>query len=95
MDAGWAMTAELMTAIATWMGIGWLVDRWLGISPWALVVGAMLGLALGTYLVSLRAAQQDGAQDRARQDRARQDRAYEEQRETAAHQPVERGPDRP
>jgi ATP synthase protein I len=28
-------------------GIGWLLDRWLGISPWGLIVFLLLGFAAG------------------------------------------------
>lgn len=55
MDSGWAMTVELLTATGVWMGIGWLVDRWLETAPWFLVGGAVIGFALGTYLLFLRA----------------------------------------
>jgi ATP synthase protein I len=30
-------------------GIGLLLDRWLGTKPWMLVVGIILGAALGFY----------------------------------------------
>lgn len=55
MDSGWTMTAELLTATAVWMGIGWLLDRWLGTDPWIMLGGALLGFALGTYVTFLRA----------------------------------------
>jgi ATP synthase protein I len=68
MDRGWAMTVELLTATFVWMGIGWLVDRWLGISPWGMLAGAVLGSALGMYLVFLRADEQ-GKQEEAKRPR--------------------------
>ncbi len=58
MDRGWAMTAELLTATFVWLGIGWLVDRWLGTAPWVMLGGAVIGFGLGTYLVFLRAEAQ-------------------------------------
>ncbi|HEY1312216.1 MAG TPA: AtpZ/AtpI family protein, partial [Pseudolabrys sp.] len=35
--------------------IGWLIDRWLGISPWGLIVFLLLGFAAGVLNV-MRAA---------------------------------------
>lgn len=63
MDSGWAMTVELLTATAVWGGIGWLIDRWLDIEPWAMVSGILLGFALGMYMVFLRAEEQGKAEE--------------------------------
>lgn len=63
MDSGWTMTAELLTATAVWMGIGWLLDRWLGTDPWIMLGGALLGFALGTYVIFLRADEQGKAEE--------------------------------
>lgn len=54
LDAGWATTIELVTAVGVWTGIGWLLDRWLGTWPWLLGAGAVLGFGLGTYLAYIR-----------------------------------------
>ena len=54
LDSGWATTIELMTAVGVWMGIGWLLDQWLGSWPWLMVAGAALGFGLGVYLAYLR-----------------------------------------
>lgn len=54
LDSGWALTVEFMTAVGVWMGIGWLLDRWLGTWPWLMAAGAALGFALGMYLAYLR-----------------------------------------
>lgn len=53
LDAGWATTIELMTAVGVWMGIGWLLDLWLGSWPWLMVTGATLGFGLGVYMAYL------------------------------------------
>lgn len=53
-DSGWALTAEFLSAILVWSGIGWLLDRWLGTEPWLLVAGIVLGSVLGTWLMFLR-----------------------------------------
>lgn len=67
-DTGWLMTAELLTAVGVWGGIGWLLDRWLGTEPWILVAGLLLGAGLGTYIVFLRADAQ-GKSEEARRPR--------------------------
>lgn len=54
LDSGWATTIELMAAVGVWMGIGWLLDTWLGTWPWLMVAGAFLGLGLGMYLAYIR-----------------------------------------
>lgn len=53
-DDGWSHSAELVSAVLAWTGIGWLADRWLDTAPWLLVAGAVLGFVLGTYLLWLR-----------------------------------------
>jgi ATP synthase protein I len=63
LDRGWTTSFELLTATGVWMGIGWLLDRWLETSPWFLACGAVLGFALGTYLIFLRAEEQGRAEE--------------------------------
>ncbi|MGH8905811.1 MAG: AtpZ/AtpI family protein [Egibacteraceae bacterium] len=48
------MVAELISAVVTWAGIGWLLDRWLDTAPWLLLIGIVIGSAAGCYLVILR-----------------------------------------
>ena len=36
-------------------GLGWVLDRWLGISPWGMIVFLLLGFAAGVLNV-MRAA---------------------------------------
>ena len=50
-------TVLLFSVIALAVGalIGWLLDRWLGISPWGLIVFLLLGFAAGVLNV-MRAA---------------------------------------
>lgn len=38
---------ELVSAFAVGLGIGWLLDRWLGTAPWLMVVFILLGGAAG------------------------------------------------
>jgi len=39
----------LFTSVAAFLGLGWLIDRWLGTQPWFLVGGIVLGAAAGFY----------------------------------------------
>lgn len=44
---GFQLTAEFVAGILVGAAIGWLMDRWLGTSPWGLIVWLMLGFAAG------------------------------------------------
>jgi F0F1-type ATP synthase assembly protein I len=63
LDTGWIVTVELLSAVGVWMGIGWLVDRWLATDPWFMLAGAVLGFVLGMYLAFLRAEEQSKAEE--------------------------------
>ena len=45
----YAAGLSLFFSVAAMTGIGWLFDRWLGTEPWLLVVGLVLGAAVGFY----------------------------------------------
>ncbi|HET6893232.1 MAG TPA: AtpZ/AtpI family protein [Pyrinomonadaceae bacterium] len=45
----YAAAFSLFAAVATMCGLGWALDRWLGTSPWLLVIGVVLGAAVGFY----------------------------------------------
>jgi ATP synthase protein I len=45
----------MVAGVAVGAVIGWLLDRWLGISPWGLIVFLLLGFAAGV-LNLMRAA---------------------------------------
>lgn len=49
--AGFAYAAgiALFASVATFCGAGWLVDKWLNIAPWGLIIGIVLGSAAGLY----------------------------------------------
>jgi ATP synthase protein I len=49
-NAGWAAVAYLLGGMAVWGGVGWLVDRWLGLDGIATAIGCVLGVAGGVYL---------------------------------------------
>ena len=36
--------AQIAASMALFCGVGYVVDRWLGTSPWGILVGAMLGM---------------------------------------------------
>ena len=52
---GFRLSTELVAGVLVGAGIGWLLDRWLGISPWGLIVFLLLGFAAGVLNV-MRAA---------------------------------------
>ena len=45
----YAAAFSLFAAVVAGLGLGWLLDRWLGTRPWLLVVGLVLGAAAGFY----------------------------------------------
>ena len=55
MARGFRMSTELVAGVVVGAIIGWLLDRWLGISPWGLIVFLLLGFAAGVLNV-MRAA---------------------------------------
>ena len=52
---GFRLSTELVAGVLVGAGLGWLFDRWLGISPWGLIVFLLLGFAAGVLHV-MRAA---------------------------------------
>jgi len=45
----YAAGLTLFATVVAFLGIGWLLDRWLNTKPWFLVVGLVLGSAAGLY----------------------------------------------
>jgi ATP synthase protein I len=48
---GFRLSTELVAGVLAGAGIGWLLDRWLGISPWGMIVFLLLGFAAGVLNV--------------------------------------------
>jgi ATP synthase protein I len=44
---GLRLSAEFVAGILVGAALGWLLDRWLGTSPWGMIVLLMLGFAAG------------------------------------------------
>ena len=45
----YAAAFSLFAAVVAGLIVGWLLDRWLGTSPWLLVTGIVLGMVAGFY----------------------------------------------
>jgi ATP synthase protein I len=52
---GLRLSSELVAGVVVGAGIGWLIDRWLGIAPWGMIVFLLLGFTSGVLNV-IRAA---------------------------------------
>lgn len=52
---GFRLSSELVAGVLVGAGLGWAIDRWLGTSPWGLIVLFLLGFAAGVLNV-MRAA---------------------------------------
>ncbi|MGC1778132.1 MAG: AtpZ/AtpI family protein [Xanthobacteraceae bacterium] len=58
---GFRLSSELVAGVVVGTGIGWLLDRWLGISPWGLIIFLLLGFAAGVLNVMRSAGLVTGA----------------------------------
>jgi ATP synthase protein I len=48
---GFRLSSELVAGVVVGAGLGWLLDRWLGTTPWGLMVFLLLGFAAGVLNV--------------------------------------------
>jgi ATP synthase protein I len=55
MARGLRLSSELIGGVLAGVAIGWLLDRWLGLTPWGMIVFLLLGFAAGVLNV-IRAA---------------------------------------
>lgn len=49
-NAAWSIPSYILSGMAVYGGLGWLLDRWLGTSA-LFPIGILVGLALALYLV--------------------------------------------
>jgi ATP synthase protein I len=52
---GFRLSTELVAGVLGGAAVGWLIDWWLGISPWGMIIFLLLGFAAGVLNV-MRAA---------------------------------------
>jgi ATP synthase protein I len=62
---GLRLSTELVAGVLVGAGIGWGLDRWLGISPWGLIVFLLLGFAAGVLNVVRAVKPDNGSNSRA------------------------------
>ena len=62
--SGFRLATEFVASVLFGALLGWLLDRWLGTSPWGLMVLLLLGFAAGVVNV-MRAAGLSGGRDEA------------------------------
>jgi ATP synthase protein I len=53
-DTAWTALGYLISGMAFWGFVGWLVDRWLDLGGIATAVGVLVGTGAGIYLVVKR-----------------------------------------
>ena len=63
MARGFRLSTELVAGVLVGAALGWLLDRWLGISPWGLIVFLLLGFAAGVLNVMRVAGVNMGSKD--------------------------------
>jgi ATP synthase protein I len=59
---GFRLSSELVGGVVVGAGLGWLIDRGLGTSPWAFIVFLLLGFAAGVLNVMRSAGVVKGPQ---------------------------------
>ena len=85
MGAGLRISVELAAAVAVGTGMGIVLDRWLGTSPWLLIVFFILGCAAGFRNVYRTAQELERRSKERREERNRDDRARNNQ--AGVHRP--------
>jgi len=67
MGAGFRIAVEMLAALVVGVGLGLLLDEWLGTRPWLMIVGFCLGSAAALRNV-MRTARQLEAERRRQKD---------------------------
>jgi ATP synthase protein I len=60
MGLGFRVASELIAGVIVGGGIGWAIDRWLGTSPFGLIVMLLFGMAAGFWNVYRLAVRSTG-----------------------------------
>ena len=68
---GFRLSSELVAGVIVGAGLGWLIDRWFGTTPWGLMIFLLLGFAAGVLNVmrSAGVVASPGIDDRLRKNR--------------------------
>ncbi len=68
---GFRLSSELVAGVIVGAGLGWLIDRWFGTTPWGLMFFLLLGFAAGVLNVmrSAGVVASPGIDDRLRKNR--------------------------
>lgn len=53
-EMGWVIMSHLISGIALYTLIGWLLSLWLGNAPLLMAAGALIGIVLATYMIHRR-----------------------------------------
>ena len=54
MGTAWAVTGTLLAGILVWGGLGYLIDRWVGLEWLFLPIGMLVGVGASIYSVYVR-----------------------------------------
>lgn len=60
---GWAIGIEFVGTVLVSTFLGWLIDRYAGTAPWAMIVLLLLGFAAGTRRAMKTSKQFDASPD--------------------------------
>jgi ATP synthase protein I len=63
MGLGFRVASELLAGVLVGGGIGWAIDRWLGTSPFGLIVMLLVGMVAGFWNVYRLAVRPTGRTD--------------------------------
>lgn len=53
-NLAWAVLSYLLAGLGVWGFVGWLVDRWLDLPGYGLMIGLVIGAALAIFVVVKR-----------------------------------------